>query len=175
MHPRVNVFALLAVALVAAACGPEPEPLGPASGRSNRPHEASPVPATSTSDAGPAIWERWQEVSAYRVAVPRAPSQHLAADHEGETLVSEGAAPYPNLGPAVATAAGAALLQRLYAPGATEPEALFAMVKRAPEAGGGWEYLVLDRSGFVSERGTLDACARCHAEAPHDGLFGRAR
>jgi hypothetical protein len=174
MQPHLNVFALLAVAFAASACSPGPEPIGPTSGPSNRPHEAPPVPATSTPDVVPAIWERWQEVSTYRVAVPRAPSQHLAADHEGETLASDSAAPYPDLGPAAAPAVGAALLQRLYAPGATVPETQFAMVKRAPESGG-WEYLVLDRSGVVTERGVLDACARCHAEAPHDGLFGRAQ
>jgi hypothetical protein len=51
----------------------------------------------------------------------------------------------------------------------------FVMTKRHagfdPE-GDDWEYLVLDPSAAVVERGKLPLCARCHAEAPRDHLFG---
>lgn len=52
---------------------------------------------------------------------------------------------------------------------------LFTMEKRAPgfdPAGGDWEYAVLQPDGSVEARGALPFCARCHAEAPHDFLFG---
>src|SRR4051812_27146173 len=75
-------------AALGAACGPTPEPLGPAPGHSDRPRGGPLVPATSSADAGPILWERWAEVAAYRVAIARTPSQHLAADHEGEVLAS---------------------------------------------------------------------------------------
>lgn len=177
IQTRYRLFAFMLAGL-AIACTPAPGPLGPTPGRSHRPRPSPSVPATSGSDAGPTLWEHWTELAAYRVAIPRAPSQHLAADHEGETLTNELAAAYPGVGPALSMPAGAVVLQRLYAPGAQTPEVLFAMVKRDPPAGAtdsSWEYLVLDPAGLVTDRGPLDACARCHAEAPSDGLFGRAR
>jgi len=127
------------------------------------------------------LWDRWSEVAAYPVAIARAPSQHLASDHEAETLANGAAAPYPNLGPAHLPSPGAVLVQRLYAPGAATPDVVLAMVKPAvsappaPSADDDWEYLVLDPNGLITQRGALEACARCHAEAPHAGLFGRAR
>lgn len=163
---------------LAIACTPAPDPLGPTPGRSHRPRPGPSVPATSAPDAGATLWEHWPELAAYRVAIPRAPSQHLAADHEGETLTNELAATYPSVGPARSMPASAVVVQRLYAPGAQTPEVLFAMVKGDSPAGavdGSWEYLVLDPAGLVTDRGALAACARCHAEAPSDGLFGRAR
>lgn len=125
-------------------------------------------------------WERWSEVSGYRVAVARTASQHLAADHEGETLANEVAAAYPGIGPARTLPPGSILVQRLFLPGGAAPEMVFAMVKRDTAAPASpaeelWEFLVLDPTGLVIERGALEACARCHAEAPHDAVFGRAR
>src|SRR5262245_54040146 len=97
-----------------AACSPPPDPLGPTPGHSDQPRGGPPVPASSAPDAGAQLWERWSEISGYRVAIPRTPSQHLAADHEGETLANEVAAAYPDLGPARALAPGSVLVQRLF-------------------------------------------------------------
>lgn len=55
------------------------------------------------------------------------------------------------------------------------PIVYFVMVKRAPgynPSGGDWEYLVVAPDGRVEDRGQVALCARCHAEAPHDFLFG---
>jgi hypothetical protein len=175
---QTRPFLFSFIVTLGAACSPAPEPLGPTPGRSDRPHGGPSVPAASTPDAGATIWERWPEFAAYRVAIPRAPSQHLTADHEGETLANASAAAYPNLGPASPMPAGAVLVQRLYASGAQSPEVVFAMVKKEPPDAAtpaAWEYLVLEPSGVVTERGMLESCARCHAEAPYEGLFGRAR
>jgi hypothetical protein len=126
------------------------------------------------------MWERWSEAPAYRLAVARTASQHLAADLEAETLANEVAAAYPDLGPQRTLPPGSVVVQRLFEPGAHDPAVIFAMVKRAPAlpeaaAESAWEFLVLETSGLVQERGALGTCVRCHAEAPYDMLFGRAR
>jgi hypothetical protein len=85
---------------------------------------------------------------------------------------------YPLRGPATAAPAGAVLLERLFAVGGAQPLTYFAMIKRAPgydPAGGDWEYMVLTPDGEIDARGRLPLCARCHAEAPHDHLFGGGR
>lgn len=35
-----------------------------------------------------------------------------------------------------------------------------------------WEYLLLDSSGVIQERGQLPLCQRCHSEAVSDSVFG---
>ena len=101
LSPRFAVLWIALIPISAVSCGPPPAPLA-TPGRSNRPPGGPTVPAKPPIDAAPTRWERWAEVAAYRLAVPRAPSQHLAGDHEGEVLTSAAAAPYPVLGPAVA-------------------------------------------------------------------------
>lgn len=176
---QTRLRSLVFAALVVVACGPAPDPLGPTPGRSNRPRGGPPVPAPPLADAGPKTWERWSELPDYRVAVRRAPSQHLAADGEAETLANEVATSYPDVGPARTLPPGTVLAERLFEPGAADATILFAMVKSAPSptspADGAWEFLVVEPGGLVQERGAIEACVRCHAEAPHDMVFGRAR
>lgn len=192
LSPRLAVLWIALIPVSTQACSPTTEPLR-APGRSNRPPGGATVPAKPHVDAGPTRWERWPEVATYRLALPRAPSQHLAGDHDGEVLASVPAAAYPDLGPTVALPPESVLVQRLYATGAAAPDVVFAMVRRAsaPESSpspipstevavGGdptaaWEFLILDADGTIESRGQLEPCARCHAEAPHGGVFGRAR
>jgi hypothetical protein len=111
-------------------------------------------------------------------ASPRTPSEHLTGQLDGEILADEGAAAYPALGPLRPIPAGATLVERLYPRGAPDAVAYFAMTKRAPgydPAGGDWEYLVVDAAGHLEQRGRLPLCGRCHADAPHDHLFGTGR
>jgi len=49
---------------------------------------------------------------------------------------------------------------------------IYAMTK-LPE--GRWEYLVAAPDGTIEARGALPLCARCHADAPADSLFGVPR
>ncbi len=55
---------------------------------------------------------------------------------------------------------------------------VYAMVKRPPgfdASGNDWEYLVMDQQGRIQSRGSarsMSLCARCHAEAMTDHLFG---
>lgn len=101
----------------------------------------------------------------------------MTGELEADVLAAAAGA-YPMLGPESRVPAGATLIERLYEPGGTKPVAYFAMVKRPTgfdAAGGDWEYLVLSATGQTEQRGALPLCARCHAEAPHDRLFGRGR
>lgn len=46
---------------------------------------------------------------------------------------------------------------------------VLAMVKGAD---GRWTYVATDSSGYLDPDADLGLCARCHEEAPCDGLFG---
>jgi hypothetical protein len=121
-------------------------------------------------------WEFADRLGTFRRVGPRARSGHLGGDHEGEVLVNEDAAAYPALGPQRGLGAGAVLVEALYRPGSPTLEAYFVMARRGPGGGeGGWEYLIVAPTGEVDQRGRLPLCERCHAEAPHDHVFGRPR
>ncbi|AUX21828.1 uncharacterized protein SOCEGT47_023230 [Sorangium cellulosum] len=97
---------------------------------------------------------------------------------EAEVRVNAAAAAYPALGPGRVLPPGAALVEYHYAAGSADPVTLLAMVKRHagydPD-GGDWEYLILTPQGTSAHRGALPPCKRCHADAPHDHLFGGPR
>lgn len=124
--------------------------------------------------------ERWDldaQLKFLRPAGKRGRSDHLTGELEADVLTGS-ASTYPMLGPGSRLPAGATLVERLYPPGSSTPSAFFVMVKRAPgfdPPGNDWEYLVVTPSGQIEKRGILPLCARCHAEAPHDRLFGGIR
>jgi hypothetical protein len=132
------------------------------------------------ADAHPAVVERWDldaQLRALHPAVGRARSGHRTGEMEAEVLAGS-AGTYPKLGPGSVLPPGATLVERLYEAGAAVPVGYFVMVKRPPgfdPPGGDWEYLVVTPVGIVEQRGALPLCARCHAEAPHDRLFGAGR
>jgi hypothetical protein len=81
---------------------------------------------------------------------------------------------YPRLAPGVVVPEGSIAVEFHHDLNG-DAQQIYAMEKRAPgfdPAGGDWEYLVLQPGGSVETRGPLAFCARCHAEAPHDHLFG---
>lgn len=115
-------------------------------------------------------------LSTFRKAAPRARSQHLAGDHDAEVLTNEAAAAYPTLGPLRQLPAGSVLVEALYAPNQADVATYFVMVKQpSTAANSAWDYAVVSNAGMVERRGALTLCARCHAEAPHDQIFGRPR
>ena len=131
---------------------------------------AGPSAPTEPKPAVPSRWERAGELSGLRKSIPRSPSSHLTGDLEGEVLVNEAAESYPALGPNRRLPAGALVVQALGRPGSGEPMTLFVMAKLAD----GWDFLILHPNGDVVKRGD-PLCRRCHAEAPHDFLFGVPR
>ncbi|HKQ67682.1 MAG TPA: cytochrome P460 family protein, partial [Polyangiaceae bacterium] len=94
-------------------------------------------------------------------------SANLAAASVYPTLVRGGRFPE-----------GAVLVKRHTDASSGAPGPIFAMIKRArgffPD-GGDWEYLATSAKGSIDERGPLAPCARCHAEAPSDWVFGAPR
>jgi hypothetical protein len=136
-----------------------------------------PRPAASSKPAAVERWDLDAQLERLHPAAKRARSGHLTGELEGDVLAGA-AGTYPKMGPDTRLAPGATLVERLFEPGAVTPAAYFVMVKRPPgfdAAGGDWEYLVVAPNGRIEQRGALPLCARCHAEAPHDRVFGGGR
>ena len=172
---------LLAATL--AACTPAPSFLAVGAAADHAPRgepsrlPSAPPPAAPT-EPPPPRWDLAEQLRRLHPASPRTPSEHFTGELDGEILADEGAAAYPALGPLRPIPSGATVVERLFPRSAPEVAAYFAMVKRPPgydPAGGDWEYLVLDAAGQLQQRGRLPLCARCHADAPHDHLFGTGR
>jgi hypothetical protein len=100
---------------------------------------------------------------------------HFVDARPATVLVNAAAAgPYAARHPQGRFPVGAMLVEKLTGQRADQG-ALFAMIKREPgtfEAGGDWEYVAAQPDGAVEDRGSLAICARCHAEAPSDWVFG---
>lgn len=177
-----SLLSALVAALAALSCaGP-----APSSRRGDTESPAASKPSVSSSSTGagsPAEqtgghFELAGKLSSLRRATPRARSQHLTGDLEAEVLANERASAYPSLGPDRPLTAGATLVEVHFAPGSSDPSVLFAMIKHPPgfdPEGGDWEYLIAEPSGAIVRRGKLALCARCHAEAPHNYIFGGPR
>jgi hypothetical protein len=176
----IGVWAWSSCLAVVAACGAVPATTrsGGAQVDSGWTDTAAPPRPSAVPVAPLEPWDLEGAIRSLHPATGRARSEHLSGALEGEVFFGPGAGPYPALGPKSTLAPGATLVERLRDPGGTEPAGYFVMVKRAPgydPDGGDWEYLVLGASGRVEERGKVPLCARCHAEAPHDHLFGGGR
>lgn len=100
---------------------------------------------------------------------------HLLGRFEGQILANELAA--SRLGAWVSSSRmpeGAMLAEVHSREGGRVRGPIFGMIKREPgyfPEGNDWEYLALDEAGRPQTRGKLPLCARCHAEAPADGVF----
>ncbi len=175
--PALAAVCVLGAALAAlaleAACTPTRENGSAAADPSAWSSAGPPPSAPAPSQAAPSTrWEHAERLGTFRRVGPRTHSEHLGGEREAEVLVNEAAAAYPALGPERRLGAGAVLVEALYRPGSTELEAYFAMQRR-PD--GAWEYLIVTPTGEIDQRGRLPLCERCHAEAPHDHVFGRPR
>lgn len=162
-----------------AACTPAVESqssstTNPSAWSSNESEARAPT-TTSVVPEKPTRWEHMDELSSFRKAAPRARSQHLQGEHDAEVLTNEAAAAYPTLGPSRQLPAGSVIVEALYAPNQTDVAMYFAMVKQSSASGSAWNYAVISKTGLVEKRGALALCARCHAEAPQDQVFGRPR
>jgi len=116
------------------------------------------------------------DLAGYRaVGKPFLSRGHFAGRWRAEVSVSESALPvYTALSRASHFPVGAVLVKK-HSESTGAPGPLFAMVKRDPgffPAGGDWEFVVTDKDGWLEDRGPLVACARCHAEATADWVFG---
>lgn len=114
-------------------------------------------------------WPRADELPTLAQIGGRAPSEHLDGAYERTVMVDAGAAGYANLTIATRFAPGALVVQRHHA--GDEVVALYVMERLAPGDEGDWRYGVLDPALRLASTDTT-LCARCHQEAPYQGLFG---
>jgi hypothetical protein len=121
-------------------------------------------------------WEHADRLGAFR-AVGRIRSQHLGnGSTEADVLANEVAAAYPNVGPARRLPPGSVLVEQLVAAGGRGATSWFAMVRQPASGATGerWQFLVVRPDGELLARDP-PGCARCHDEAPFDGVFGPPR
>ena len=173
----------LLCALLPLGCSPAPRPVDPADDAwQSTPGKPRPRPSAAASASGARAaasalprWEHAARLNELRAVGSRGRSEHLDGQHEREVRVNDLALGYERLGEATVMPVGALVVELHYAAGSSAPDAIFAMEKRAagfaPEQRD-WELLVLDRELRVQARGKLPLCARCHAAAPDDALFG---
>lgn len=172
LEPSARSRAWIFVVALALSCGPAgkiPARRAFDAGEGEARPTGSSAP-TGPKPTAPTRWERAGELSGLRKAGPRSLSSHLTGELEGEILLNDEAQGYPTLGPSRRLPAGALVVQALTRPGDGDPQALFVMAKLAE----GWDFLILEPDGDVVKRGD-PLCRRCHAEAPHDFLFGFPR
>lgn len=179
-----EAFGLLWFAFAALSCGARGgDPASASRSPNSIQHETSPAGTSSTASHSPGEqvggrWELADAIPSLRRATPRGLSQHLSGELLAEVRVNDQASAYPALGPSRPLATGAVLVEAHFASGSADPSIFFAMVKRPPgfdPEGGDWEYLIVEPSGTIVRRGKLPLCARCHAEAPHNFIFGGPR
>jgi hypothetical protein len=164
---------LVACGLVT-ACGPR-EPALTKPGVSTVNPVGAPSPYAQRDAA--TRWEGFAELGTYRTVGARFLSRgHFAGRWKAEILVHPSAADaYASLSPSTRFSVGAVLVKKHFERDSNAEGPLFAMIKREPgffPQGGDWEYLVTDPGGWIEDRGPLLLCARCHAEANADWVFG---
>lgn len=166
------------VALGLAACGePKPKPVssdgwgptGDALGAATLASTQPPVPrATAIPAAERKPWPRAAELDAMTAVAGRGPSEHLSGRYDRRVRVNAKASHYVDLIGHRALPIGALIAQSHHPSGSETVVSWYVMEKREQ----GWHFLVLDPERRVAARNDLGPCARCHAEAPHDRLFG---
>ncbi|MEQ9322593.1 MAG: hypothetical protein RIF41_25735 [Polyangiaceae bacterium] len=176
MARGVPLSACLALGLL--ACGePKPKPVssdgwGPTGHGLDAAPTAASRPAVPRATAIPAAkrvaWPRAAELDAFTAVAGRGPSEHLSGRYERRVRVNDRAAGYVELVPHRALPVGAVVAQSHHASG-SEAIASWYVMEKTPD---GWRFVVLDPERRVAAHEDLEPCARCHAEAPHDGLFG---
>ena len=146
-------------------------------GASDRPMEA-PKRAPAAPAHSSETWDQAAEVPTFALIDDRQlPSRgHNPPYWSGEVRANAALAPiYRTIGPDSAGIPEGGVVVEAHRAADGAPGPTFAMVKRAAgfdAPGGDWEFLVIRGDGMVESRGVLPLCARCHADAPYDHLFG---
>ena len=105
-------------------------------------------------------------------------SAHASRGFAAEIVVNDAATAYPSVGPERSMPKGALLVEVLRAAPDSPAEGYLAMRKQAPgfyPDGGDWAYSAYGPDGRPLDPGANSLCARCHAEAPNNWLFGPPR
>lgn len=147
-------------------------------GVSNRPPEAPNVPPAAGSGST-SVWEHIGTLPTLQPIDERMlPSNHNPPIWSSMVRVNEVASSsYASRSTGGSMPTGSILVD-LHQIAGGEEAPVYAMVKREPgfdSSSGDWEYLVLRASGKLESRGKardMNLCARCHADAPGDHVFG---
>jgi hypothetical protein len=164
----------MAVLGLVTACGPREPPLvSPGTSTASAIGTGSPRAAADAA----VKWEGFGDLGAYRaMGKPFISRGHFAGRWQAEVLANESAAgTYAKLSRSSHFSPGAVLVKKHSEKDSRAPGPIFVMAKHEPgffAPGGDWEYLVADSDGWIEDRGPLPACARCHAEAVTDWVFG---
>ena len=179
-----RLLVLLLAALVAGACAPPSPPTSfdgegwgpsgdgsPAGGVDLRASAPPPVPRpTALPAAARQPWPHAAEVASLSLVPGRGPSEHLDGAVERTVLVNEAASGYLHLVRGRPLPAGAIVAQRHHPRGSEDVTSWYVMRK---DKGERWSFWVLDPELRVATtREAVAPCARCHVEAPYQGLFG---
>jgi hypothetical protein len=107
------------------------------------------------------------DAPAYRAAT----TEPRIAAPIGLTIVKEAHSAIEVSGHAPAETATVTRDGRTFTPGPIT--ALFVMTRVADQASAAWTYATVDPDAMtVLTAGAISSCIKCHADAPHDGLFG---
>lgn len=133
-------------------------------------------PVDPPSEAGAPVDPGFDLATVKPAGKPFLSRGHFAGRWTAEVAANALAAPlYAELAPSTKFTVGSVLVKKHALASSSAPGPTFALVKREagffPE-GGDWEYVALDAEGRVEDRGRLALCARCHAEASADWVFG---
>ena len=164
---------MAAVGLVT-ACGPREPPLvSPGTSTANAIGTTSPH---APRDAA-VKWEGFASMGDLRaIGRPFVSRGHFGGRWQAEVLANESASSvYAALSRSSTFAAGAMLVKKHSEKDSRAPGPIFVMIKREPgffPRGGDWEWLVADAEGWIEDRGAIASCARCHAEAGANWVFG---
>ena len=141
--------------------------------RSVEPPEESDRPAMDAGNqAARARWERFDEARSWPAARDE---PYVSRGHPpGYFLATVRVTPdsltaYQNLTAGTKMAEGTVIVQFQQDPqqGVGGPVFVMSKVSQAD-----WEFMVVDPEGWIHDRGEIPLCARCHAEAVADELFG---
>lgn len=170
--------------LLLLACAPEPQApagedgWGPTLAEVGEPRRAHVVPrALPIPESERTRWEHADALPDLRAVAVRSRSEHLDGVYDRTVLVNAAAGAYENLTRGSAALPGALVVQRHHPRGAESVVVYFAMerlAKGSRPAARDWRFLVVDETLRVAASDNLQPCARCHADAPFDGLFGIA-
>ena len=166
------------LAILCAACGATQErPRLRDDGWRDTPGRRAAEPATGHDVLPESQRSRWRYADAIRelneVEVA-GPSEHLGGTYLRRVRVNAMAAAYASVASPRPMPPGALVVQEHIASDG-RPMITYAMLKgmlgSAPESGD-WDFVVLDAELRSEVANSPPACVRCHAEAPHDLLFG---
>jgi hypothetical protein len=159
----------LLAALGTCACAAQPSPGSPA-----RPGQQG-KPAGGDTDEHPSPTRHWARMGEVRAWTPLTDGPFVSLGHPpGNQLARIHVSPearetYQNLQPGTTLPVGAIVAELQQDAATGQPGLGYVMTK---QEGGRWEFMLVKSDGEILEQGEVPPCARCHAEAVADSLFG---